>query len=550
IMFSPAYLLFVFISVAHAANDWSTPCTSGACSYDLPASAGSSSGTVKIWGSTNAISDITPAAGWQIISCSPDSVNQDIRLVCMSGDATTSGCDHLYQGAGAEGKIVRLPESCGKNAFARVAKASDPADQSIPPTIAARLVRRDGQPPKVRGLTLDTNFGAVDASKNGNVNFALQAATVPGADGNITIPAQGSQRRSRLPARGVGDFVGGAIKGLNDFDTDKSTTLKPLDINKNFNLFNKSLDCPPVSASVSADIGAKAHAVVAIGVAASGTFVPPKISDFGITATLTADIDGTLGLVADVSGTLDSGKIKIFEVGIPGLDFPEILTIGPSFQVNAEAKAELDLNMDLTVGLNYHIDKAQFVFPPKKGQATSGSFKLGDTPLKLSASPAVKATGSVEAHLIPSLNLGVSALGGTVKSEVFVALDASATMQLSLEAQAEAAVTVNKASKRLLAPVGASFGGCFEIKAGLNVNAGADASFFGLFDPSTQVTLFNKDFELFKKCFGTPSRKRSLPRLTRIERLSVVGRAGGLACPSKGVGAPVAVTDQTVRAAG
>ncbi|KAF8877427.1 hypothetical protein BD779DRAFT_1557589, partial [Infundibulicybe gibba] len=83
IMFSPAYLLFVFISFAHAANDWSTPCTSGVCSYDLPASAGPSSGTVKIWGSTNAISDITPAAGWQIISCSPDAVNQDIRLVCM-----------------------------------------------------------------------------------------------------------------------------------------------------------------------------------------------------------------------------------------------------------------------------------------------------------------------------------------------------------------------------------------------------------------------------------------------------------------------------------
>ncbi|KAF8877430.1 hypothetical protein BD779DRAFT_1448510, partial [Infundibulicybe gibba] len=535
IMFSPAYLLFVLISVACATNDWSTPCTSG---------------SVLMWGSTNAISDITPAAGWQIISCSPDAVNQDIRLVCMSGDAAASECDHLYQGAGAEGKIVRLPESCGKSAFARVAKASDPADQSIPPTIAARLVRRDGQPPKVRGLTLDTNFGAVDASKNGNVNFALQAATVPGADGNITIPAQGSQRRSRLPARGLGDFIGDAIKGINDFDTDKSTTLKPLDINKNFNLFNTSISCPPVSASVSADIGAKAHAVVSIGVAASGTFIPPKVSDFGIIATITADIDGTLSLVADVSGTLDSGKIKIFEIGIPGLDFPSdfsrILTIGPSFQVNAEAKAVLDLNMDLTVGLNYHIDKAQLVFPPKQGQPTNGTFNLGDTPLKLSASPAVKATGSVEAHLIPSLNLGVSALGDTVKAEVFVALDASATMQLSLEAQAEAASVVQGSSTH----ASAGFGGCFEIKAGLNVNAGADASFFGLFDPSTQVTLFSKNFELFKKCFGTPSQKRTLPRLTRIERLSVVRRAGGFACPSKGVGAPVFVTNQTVKAAG
>ncbi|KAF8877426.1 hypothetical protein BD779DRAFT_1557588, partial [Infundibulicybe gibba] len=281
----------------------------------------------------------------------------------------------------------------------------------------------------------------------------------------------------------------------------------------------------------------------------------------------------------------------------------------------------------LTVGLNYHIDKAQLVFPPKQGQPTNGTFNLGDTPV---ASPAVKATGSVEAHLIPSLNLGVSALGGIVNAGVFVALDASATMQLSLEAQAEAGVTINEASKRAVkatppltttksvvtskttvassksssAAASTSAGSVVQgsssqsqaaststgsavassnssaaaassstlarsssatastaistgitatpsaDQGGLNINAGADASFFGLFDPSTQVTLFSKNFELFKKCFGTPSRKRSLPRLTRIERLSVVGRASGFACPSKGVGAPVAVTDQTVKAAG
>ena len=37
---------------------------------------------------------------------------------------------------------------------------------------------------------------------------------------------------------------------------------------------------------------------------------------------MTADLDGTITMSAGVGGTLDSGKIKIFEVGIPGLDFP------------------------------------------------------------------------------------------------------------------------------------------------------------------------------------------------------------------------------------
>ncbi|GLB45265.1 hypothetical protein LshimejAT787_2100250 [Lyophyllum shimeji] len=31
---------------------------------------------------------------------------------------------------------------------------------------------------------------------------------------------------------------------------------------------------------------------------------------------------------------------------------------------------------------------------------------------------------------------------------------------------------------------------------------GADASFFGLFDPSTKVSLFSKNTELFNKCLG------------------------------------------------
>ncbi|KAF8877432.1 hypothetical protein BD779DRAFT_1677327 [Infundibulicybe gibba] len=587
-MFFPAYLLFVFISVACAANDWPTPCTSGWPSLDLPASAGSSSGTVKI-----------PLVGKS--SAALPTQLQDIRLVQGRKEKLSA-----YQNRAVRQECVRAG---GESVRPR---------RSVNSSHHCGPARLPGWPtPKVRGPTLDTNFGAVDASRRGNINFALQAATVPGANGNIVIPAQGSQRRSRLPARGLGDFIGDTIRKLKEFDTANSTS-NPFGVDK------------------SVDVGASAHGVVDIGFVASGTLAPFDISDFGITATLTADINGTLSLVVNASGTLDSGKIKILpDIPLAGLGFDGLLIVGPGLQVNAEAKAVLDLNMELTVGLNYHIDQAQIVFPLRQGQATSGSFNLGDTPLKLSASPAMKAAGSVEAHLIPSLNLGISAIGGTVKAEVFLALDASATMQLSLEAQAQAGVTVGNANKRTVGateaappsttkfavqsnttsakaltsgsagPVvqgssaqptetnistessagggnsteitagsstllpstslgaalsasptslattssaSASFGGCFEIKAELNVNAGADGAFLGLFDPSTQVTLFNKEFELFKDCFGTLSQRRSLPRLTRIERLSVVKRAE-LTCLPEGVGALVSVTDKTVKAA-
>ncbi|KAF9445253.1 hypothetical protein P691DRAFT_777698 [Macrolepiota fuliginosa MF-IS2] len=284
--------------------------------------------------------------------------------------------------------------------------------------------------------------------------------------------------------------------------------------------------------------------------------------------------------------------------------------------------------------------------------------------LTLSAQPSAQATGTVEAHLIPSLNFGISAIGGKVKAGVFLNLDASATVTLTVEATgAEESTTI---SPREVGPVldtsrargmmvprgrgmigeyyfdrrstrraptltptvkppksdstqkptatksvgtlepdatkattsaatkattssvtkattsavtkattsavtkattsavtstiasaatnttmsavtktttsaatkpsssGVSFGGCLEASTGLSVNVGADASFFGLFDPSTTLTLFSKDFELFKQCFGDQaSQRRGLVR-ERNPVMMLEGRAQNLKCNSGG----------------
>ncbi|KAJ6587589.1 hypothetical protein DFH09DRAFT_909649 [Mycena vulgaris] len=503
-------LILSFLAAAQAANDWTKPCISGVCSYDLPSADGSSSsGSIKIWGSQTAIGDITEAAGWKILGCSPDALSQDIRLVCMA-DSDSSMCQHLYQGHGAVDTIVRLPESCGKGPFARVAKTWVPADQSIPTSLSARIVRRDGSQAQVQAITLDTNFASVDNTKTGAVNLAIKGANVPGVNDILDSDTSASQRRSRLNKRQLSNFVSdaadsisNAISGVNTIDINKSKALPAADFSKKVSLFDQSLSCPPISASASIDVDATAHAVVTLGVAATGTIVPPKITDFSIIASLTADLTGTLDLKADLSGTLDSGSIKLFETGIPGLDFPGILSIGPTFEVNANVKATLDLNVDASIGINYHVDKAQLFFPPN-GKQSGGSFALGDTPLKLSADTKAAATGTVEGHVIPSINLGISALG-VVDASVFLDLDASAKMTLKVDAKAVRGEpfdgsTATPTSSAPLASVtttaDASFGGSFVISAGLDVNAGATGSFFGLFDKSTKVSLFKKDFEL------------------------------------------------------
>jgi hypothetical protein len=129
-------------------------------------------------------------------------------------------------------------------------------------------------------------------------------------------------------------------------------------------------------------------------------------------------------------------------------------------------------------------------------------------------------------------------LDNVAVASVFLELDASAVLQLTLQAKAGENVTIDKnqtASASSNAPVteatssgpanathvaashairrnshamfaartattntSASFGGCVDVSAGLDVNAGADASFFGLFDAQTKVNLFTKKFDLFK----------------------------------------------------
>ncbi|KAF9474084.1 hypothetical protein BDN70DRAFT_997286 [Pholiota conissans] len=535
-MFSSILLLVpFFVTSALAQNDWATPCVSGSCQYDLPAVKGAESGTLKIWGAPSVISDITPAAGWKIIGCSPDALEQDIRLVCASSNGH---CGHLFthNRRGAVGKIVRLPDNCGKSAFAVVKKAFRARDQSIPQHLA-----RDVANTTVQGLTITTSFDSVPVPDGGNVSFALRGANFQGAGGSLdTTPLE---RRDGLNSRGWFDWVDDvidAIKQLDEFSVDKSTTLPLFNVNQNFNIFNAQASCPPLTASLSVDVGAIAQATAALGVAAHGTIIPPVVNDFAVIAGLNADLGGTLHVLATASGSFDTGRKQLLQVGIPGLDFPGILTIGPSFIVEAQATGSLNANVEVTVGIDYQIQNAQLVFPTNS--QNGGGFSIGQTPLTISANPTAGVTGTVNGHLIPSLNIGISALGDIVSAGVFLNVDASATASLNIHAAANAGVTVpreiearspkssefairgqNLPGRDFFAPepemvvrsiqertATGSFGGCFEIDANLNVNAGATADFFGLFNPSKTISLYNGSWDLYQKCFGSDASRRAL----------------------------------------
>ncbi|KAL5478586.1 hypothetical protein ACEPAI_2770 [Sanghuangporus weigelae] len=496
---------FILLSIlplfSVAQNDWSKACLDGWCFYDVPASENSMAATIQITGSTSAISDITSAAGWEILNCTSDSDAQDIRLVC-SGDEIS--CSHLFDN-GAEHTVIRLPPECGSAPFAHVTFCGESDDQSMPDRVMSRTMRRDGTTPPVHALSFNVNFDEIPSSQHGDVSMLVFGSTIPGFDGNATTTPAGSRRQSRLVnKRGLIDSL------LGDFNKTKSTDLPPINIDQSFNIFNTTLSCSAnEEAKLSVDVNAKLNAEVTIGTVLAGSLIPPKIKEFVLFSDVSADLEGGLSIDANIVGQIDTGKIPLFTVGLPGLSIPGILSLGPSFEIDAQALATIDLDVIMDVDLAYSFSDLQLFFPPSDDHPSSAVVTPQDTPLKLSASPNVESNATLEAHLIPTLKFGLEVLG--TNADIFLDLDAFAALDLGLAAGASASVDSTGATS-----ASAQVGGCVDINGGVSVNAGSDASFFGLFDANTEIALFSKDFDFFKKCFEESTSDSSSASVTPL----------------------------------
>ncbi|KAJ7438102.1 hypothetical protein B0H11DRAFT_594503 [Mycena galericulata] len=570
-------LAFSFLFAAGRANDWSVPCFSGQCSYDLPTSSDNAvSGTLKVWGSVDAISDITPSAGWTILDCDNGAMAQDIRLVCTD----SSGCPHLAQNTGAVGKLVRLPENCGQSAFARVTQDWVHQNQTLPTDLAAALRRRDGPGalPQVKGLSIDADFNSVDLSQAGPVNFAIHGLT-------SSVPANPApQRRSRfVPAtrsgvtdRSVLSVLQQAFQEFNSFNQTTMQKLQEVNVKKTFPLLDEKVSCPAAGkipafeASVTGTVDACMVANATLAVTAVGTLTPANFTKFGIVVGLDADLEGTLTISSSASATVDSGTIDLFTVGIPGLDFPGILSIGPQFKIQADVSATLDIDLDLTVDLSYCISDAKLFYPPSAYNTNSGKFMPNNSPLNFSVSPDLASSATLEAHIIPTLDFGITAIGGEATATVFVDLDTSSTLTLSLDGSASGSGSLSTSGVDVTNKTSSGLDGCVDIGAGLAINAGSQGDFFGLFDFAPQTNLFTKNFDFFKKCFGSQasnsssgssnSSRRDLERSILVSeweygleayprRRELTRRASNLTCPTSGPSKVVSVADAIVSSA-
>ncbi|KAK7457180.1 hypothetical protein VKT23_010479 [Stygiomarasmius scandens] len=502
-------ILMSMMVVVRSANDWSIPCFDDACEYDLPATSGAS-GTLHIWGERHSISDITPAAGWEVIGCTPDALSQDVRLVCTN----PLGCDHLFRGTGAEGKFVRLPDNCGKSAFARVTRVWTPEDQSIPHSLAARVVRRDSDAPLVQALSLDATTFAADSASQGSVRFAIYAINAPGVD----LSSVG-QKVSQLRRRGYLNLIGEtALEAITDaFNRSAQANIQhPFDTGP-LPVFSEQIQCGPATLGLDVNVVAKGNMGATFAAFVSGnTHSAVPIDDFQVgLSDFSASLEGQLNFKGEVSAHKkfkpDSDLVTI-PIDVTGLEFPPFMTIGPTFSVGTELDLDLDAAVDMTVGLGYQITNGKFKIQKDGPEVGQPDFQIIDTPLTLSASPSVDGKGSVSAHLIPKLNFDIGFLNDKFSAKVFLGLDTSGTLEFSVDASSETSATIESRNMgtgllkhgsvvRTIAAAKKSRqispNACVNITAGLSFDAGIDGSLLDLLGLDGSVPLVSHEFDLF-----------------------------------------------------
>ncbi|KLO12152.1 hypothetical protein SCHPADRAFT_433347 [Schizopora paradoxa] len=494
-------LLSLLLYQAQAKNDWSKPCLSGSCSYDIARNSTSLGATISINGSSSAISDITPAAGWSILNCTTSTNSQTIQIVCTD---ESKGCNHLFQN-GAEHTIVRLPEDCGAGPFARVAKHSVPANQSLPADVASKVTRRsDGTTPQVQLLQIDSNFDA-SASSGTTVGFSVIASTDPSVAGNSSstpTPIPNSRRRMRdlhrrTDIHPLGDQYLHSKRFSNPtaFNDSKSGS-QPITFSRSVELFNDTLSCAgneheneeiTLKIDVEADVDLTASYTFEI----AGTVLPPHVSQLTASATIDGTFEAQLSLDADLTGTLSTGEVPLVTVAIPGLSIVDILTIGPAFVLNGEAEATINLDADLTIGIQYQLNDLSFTVGTSS--SSSPGFTPLDSPVQYSLTPSITADADLEVHLIPTLSFGVSAFKNSVS--VFVDLDAGLEVNLNATVEGDLSGSTDGS-----ASASESAEACIDISSPISFNVGATGDFFGIIDESLNVPIFEKTFDIYQKC--------------------------------------------------
>ncbi|KAJ8507727.1 hypothetical protein ONZ45_g9934 [Pleurotus djamor] len=532
-----------------AVNDWSKPCFGGECNYDLPAD-NAWRGYFKLLATPEVLTDITPAAGWVILDCDPNTLDQDIRLVCESDDEA-SGCHNVFDHAGPVNKIVRLPESCGHGPFARIADMRTADDQTLPSHTQSKIQRRDGSSPLVHKMTIDGNFDRMDRPESinyafigllGEANFDVTAIIgdvygflkkynpVVMLASHVVPLDDWVDHVVKVTAKAIhnaGKWVGDTLENISaTLQQATQVTVKPALQETKLNLtgpsakFSKSPDWPTkCSTSQALDFNVTAtsggEVTMHAGIVLVGSLMGvDHMSAFG---GMSGEVWANLNVAVKLSGGFHPPELSLVtELGLPGFSIPKIFSIGPYFSLKGKAEGHLEVNIDTNIKLSYTFEGLHLWYSSDGQQMPKGKdlhFGTKESEFGISASAEVKAQGFLKASLIPAVNFGVSAGGSVAELNIHLAAELWARALVEATVTASASHKARKVKRTpdfdLIRRVDTSFQGCFWVDSGLRIYASAVGKLYKWTIPAGELDIYtSKEFDLFHKCWGGQSNEK------------------------------------------
>ncbi|KAJ8514515.1 hypothetical protein ONZ45_g7962 [Pleurotus djamor] len=537
--------------------------------------------------SGSALTDITPAAGWVILDCDPHALQQEVRLVCSTPDLESAGCQHVFDNGGPVDRVVRLPESCSAAPFLRVASARVADDQSVPAEFMNTVARRDASAPIVHLFSLDANWAAVDVSKNGPVNLTFSASSFPDSDPEVQardtefempswiahpidtaksalttvteyLPSVPSVLKSA--ADGFKTTVGGIVPSLIEpgktqhapslYDT--VTTKVGGAIGTVANQIQQG-----TSYSYHPDIKEEVHFnqeenVVIYSYQPSGQgrlyyprfFDPPQgefkmiMTEHSVHGIINADADLHINVNASLGGHIESARKKIAHIPLTPYQIPGIIAAGPIVNLETQVGFDPQLSVAFETHVRAHVRELEFWYPIQHRGVVAKAVDFKPLEFDLSAGPNISARADFTGHLIPSLELGVTILSGSIE---FVAVG-EADVYVKAAVSGEAFFGNQRRSPRRIDPAqletraaDVQFRGCLELDVGLVLRGGLKADALGYDIATRSWDLYEfPSLSFYHQCWtGSNFRKRSQNSQSDLYKDIKVDELPFLNCVSK-----------------
>ncbi|KAJ7140504.1 hypothetical protein C8R43DRAFT_892711, partial [Mycena crocata] len=446
------------------------------------------------------VSSLDFASDWVIHGCdrSSDQPQKVLAFCSKSLDSDDSGCGHVFIGQ-AEHTIARLPTTCGLGPYARIVSLAPHEDQSVLPS----HVRRDlPENELVYSLQFDYNFAAIPES-NGPILMRADVTDMPGYwneminmppdDGTVSTKRSNSKRDFHQPEGLERRWFGPFDRWIQKLNTVKNGN----SVSRNFHwsdtytIFHQEESCPNFSSSLDISVTGTAQANSRFGYYLEATIIPPAIQQCYVYLNAGASAQATFTITGLAEAHFGTERAEIISFGFPGLYYPGLLTLGPSLHLYGELTGQLSMSGSYSASVGYEFPSIDLAFG--KQDKNSDEEQAGNPVDPNSNNNGfdygfgynVNLEGNVEAHLVPSLQLGLSVLGGAV-------LDA----QVFTEADIYAGVGITGSVSSAVAP---NF--CVNPVTFLTLSSGLTGSVLFWRDNAVSYNFYSKQFPFGGGCF-------------------------------------------------